>query len=494
MTEGVLLSVVSAAHLAGSVAASLNAIRIKREASSALLWLFVIWSFPFLGVALYLVLGVDRIAAKTALRVSAHKAFLDGHRTREPDSLPLDYWRGVRDGGIAEPASEWGASLNRSLDPLLPDFPLLGGNRVDVLVTGDEAYGPMLEAIRGARRHINLQAFILANDLVGRQFLDLLAARAREGVEVRVLYDRFGSTPAVLSGFLRRYRKVAPAFQLFGWTQAMPLQRQFQPNLRNHRKILVVDGTIAFTGGINLSVINTARPGAPAHRDYHFRVQGPAVQELQFSFLSDWHFMTGESIDALLARDFFPTCPRPGDMRVRVVNGEPALDTETLPDVLFTLLVAARRQIVAVTPYFVPTADLVRAFRAAALRGVDVKLLLPRENNHVFAGWAGRSFYATLLDAGVRISERAPPFMHAKALIVDDETALVGSANLDSRSLRLNYETNLLVYDPDFAGCLKRAALDDFAHAEEIDPAAWRRRPALRRFAENACALLSPVL
>jgi len=494
MTEGVLVSLVSAAHLAASTAASLHAIRIKREASSALLWLVVIWSFPFAGIALYLVLGVDRIAAKTALRVNAHRAFRDRHRAREPDSLPMDYWRGIRDAGVAEPATDQGRALHRAIDPLLPDFPLVGGNRVEVLVTGDEAYRPMLDAIRGARRHINLQTFILANDAVGREFLDALVERALAGVEVRVLFDRFGSTPAVLAGFLRRYRRAAPAFRLAGWTQAMPLRRQFQLNLRNHRKILVVDGATAFTGGINLAGINVTRPGAPAHRDYHFRVDGPAVQELQFSFLSDWHFMTEEPVEDLLARDFFPEIRAAGDERVRVVNGAPSLDAETLPDVIFAMLVAARRQILAVTPYFVPTADLVRAFRAAAMRGVEVKLLVPRDNNHVYAGWAGRSFYEPLLDAGVRIAEREPPFMHAKALIVDDEVALVGSANLDSRSLRLNYETNLLVHDAGFAGRLKRAVLDDFARAAEINPADWRRRSTLHRFAENASALLSPVL
>ncbi|OQW97029.1 MAG: cardiolipin synthase [Verrucomicrobia bacterium A1] len=494
MTQAAWLTAAAALHGAACVIASLHAIRIKREASSALLWLLVIWSFPGAGVLLYVVLGVDRIAAKTAMRVDAHKAFRNGRRARESDSLPMDYWFGVRDGGVAEPVTEWGRALNRSLDPLLPDFPLLGGNRVEPLVTGDEAYGPMLDAIRGARRHINLQTFILSNDAVGREFLDLLVARAREGVEVRLLFDRFGSTPAVLSGFVRRYRGVSPAFRIAGWTQAMPLRRQFQMNLRNHRKILVVDGTTAFTGGINLAALNVSRPGTPAHRDFHFRIEGPAVQELQFSFLSDWHFMTGESAEALLIRDFFPGCPRAGDARVRIVNGEPALETETLPDVIFSLLVAARRQVLVLTPYFVPTADLIRAFRAAALRGVEVKLLVPRENNHVYAGWAGRSFYGSLLEAGVRIFERAPPFMHAKALIVDDEVATVGSANLDSRSLRLNYETNLLVYDTDFINRLKQAVLDEFAHGEEIDAADWRTRSALRRFAENACALLSPVL
>lgn len=494
MTEGLLLSLASAAHLAAAAAASVHAIRIKREANSALLWLLVVWSFPLVGVVLYLTIGIDRLDLKTRRRLTVLHALRNERAAREADSLPMEYWRAARESGIARPSSEWAQSLNRSLDPLLPDHPLLGGNRVELLVCGDEAYGPMLEAIRGARFQINLQTFILANDPAGRVFLDALAERAREGVQVRVLFDHFGSTPSVVSGFFRRYRRIAPSFHMAGWTLANPLRRQVQINLRNHRKILVVDGADAFTGGINIADINLTRPGRPAHRDFHFRLRGPSAQELQLSFVTDWHFITGEPIDRLLCRDCFPGVPRAGDAMIRVVPGEPSLEGEVLPDVFFALFVAARRQILLVTPYFVPTPDLIRALRAAALRGVEVKLLTPRFNNHFYAGMAGRSLYQTLLDAGVRIFERDPPFMHAKALLVDDEAALVGTANLDARSLRLNYETNLLVHDPAFLGAMKQAVLDEFAHGREIDPQVWRQRSSLRRFAENACALLAPVL
>lgn len=494
MTEGLLLSLTSAAHLAAAVAASVHAIRIKREANSALLWLLVVWSFPLFGVLLYLTIGIDRLDLKTRRRLTVLNTLRDERLAREADSLPMEFWRAVRENGIARPESEWAQSLNRSLDPLLPDHPLLGGNRLDLLVCGDEAYGPMLEAIRAARYQINLQTFILANDRTGREFLDALAERARAGVQVRVLFDRFGSTPSVISGFFRRYRNVAPSFHMAGWTLANPLRRQVQINLRNHRKILVVDGSDAFTGGINIASINTTRPGRPAHRDFHFHLRGPSVQELQLSFVIDWHFITGEKIDRLLCRDCFPGVPHEGDARIRLIPGEPSMECDTLPDVFFALFVAARRQILLITPYFVPTPDLVRALRAAALRGVEVKLLMPRVNNHVYAGMAGRALYQTLLDAGVRIWEREPPFMHAKALLVDDEAALIGTANLDARSLRLNYETNLLVHDPAFLGVLKQAVLDEFAHGREIDPQAWRTRPSIQRFAENACALLAPVL
>lgn len=483
-----------AAHAAAAVAVSLHAARIKRESNTALLWILIAWSFPFVGAFVYLVFGIDRIAVKSELRVRKHDAFLDARRARAEESLPMAYWQGVRAGGVVEPDGDWAKALNRSMDPVLPDFPMVGGNRVEVLVGGEEAFPPMMEAIRAARDHVHVQTFILGADPVGRQFMDLLLEKAREGVVVRFLYDRLGSTPAVWSGFVGRYRRVHPNLRIAGWTQANPLRRQFQFNLRNHRKILVADGRVAFTGGINLQDVNVTRPGRSADRDLHFRLEGPAVQELQFSFLSDWHFMTDEPPDALLCRACFPGAARAGKAQVRVVNGGPSLEMETLPDVIFNLLVAARRQIVAVTPYFVPTPDILRAFRSAALRGVEVKLVVPERNNHPYAGFAGQARYEALLDAGVRVFERRPPFMHAKALIVDDEVALVGSANLDARSLRLNYETNLAVFDAEFIGRLKQAVLAEMGASRELSADLWRRRPAWRRFVEDLCSLLSPVL
>ncbi|MCX7819572.1 MAG: cardiolipin synthase [Kiritimatiellae bacterium] len=481
-------------HLLAALAASLHAVRIKREASSALLWLLVIWSFPVVGVVAYVVLGVDRIAAQSRLRARARRAFGESRRAQEAAQRPMADWRGVRDCRCALPEGEWARALHRALDVLLPDEPLLDGNDLQLLITGDEAYPRIFDAIASARSHVHLQTFILAHDDSGRRLMDLLLERARAGVEVRVLFDRFGSTPSVLSGFVRRWRRAHPRLRLAGWTLAKPWRRQFQLNLRNHRKILVVDGRVAFTGGMNISDVNVTRSGRPADRDFHFEVRGPVVQELQYSFLNDWHFMTGEAAERLLCAEHFPPQPVAGRTLARVVNGEPSEEGATLPDVLFAMLAAARRQVVIVTPYFVPTMDILRALRVAALRGIEVKLLLPKYNNHVYAGWAGRSFYEPLLTAGAQIVERSPPFLHAKALIVDDEVAMVGSANLDSRSLRLNYETNLLVWGQDLIGRLKAAALAEFACGEPIATAAWLQRPAGQRWLERAAALLSPVL
>jgi cardiolipin synthase len=332
-----------------------------------------------------------------------------------------------------------------------------------------------------------MQTFILGNDAVGREFLELLSARAGEGVKVRVLFDRFGSTEAILSGLIRRPSRTQN-MRLVGWTQANPIKRQFQVNLRNHRKLLVVDGQEAFTGGINLT-------GHPPMRDYHFAISGPIVGELQYSFLQDWYFMTEEDPNELLCEDCFPPIEPAGSALVRVVNGGPtSQEVEVLTDTFFAAISSARRELLAVTPYLVPTPDILRALRAAALRGVDVRIIVPERSNHPYAGLAARGLYEELLRAGVRIFLRPAPFIHAKALIVDGAFALVGTANLDVRSLRLNYETNLAVYDEPFADELKRVVLEDQSLSHELDLMTWRRRPLRQRVLENLCGLMTPVL
>jgi cardiolipin synthase len=487
------LAVVVSAHVLAFSLVAVHCLHHRREPTSALLWIFVTFTFPFVGALLFLAFGVNRVQRKGWRKHVSDQAFLSERRRREEEQKPLAYWRALRKSVAAEPASPLAHDLNTALNAMLTDYPLIGGNRIEPLVDGDEAFPSMLKAIESARDHVHLQTFIVGNDCMGRRFLDLLRQKAEAGVKVRFLYDRFGSAHALLGGLLNSYGNV-PNLRLVGWTQANPLKRQFQFNLRNHRKVLIVDGQRAFTGGINLSANNVRQGERPPDRDYHFALEGPIVQELQYAFLSDLYFMSEETPDALLSEKHFPPVQPAGAAPIRAIVGGPTADVETLTDVLFAAIVSARKHLVAVTPYFVPTLDILRALRSAALRGVDVRLVLPRENNHRYAGLAGRALYDELLSAGVHIFERRPPFMHAKALIVDDAVAIVGSANLDVRSLRLNYETNLAVFDGAFIDAMKRLAAEEISMSEEIDQSAWRQRPGAQRLAENFCNLLTPIL
>lgn len=491
--DAVLIPFDLAMHLAAFFLVSIHCLRTSRESTSALLWIFVALFFPVIGPLLYLSFGINRVPLKAWRKHSSDQKFLSERKAREDAAMPLNYWRAVHEALAAEPSDPYAKELNGAMNAVLSEYPLLGGNRIEPLITGEQAYPEMMEAIRQAKNHIHLQTFIIGNDRIGREFLDLLKQKALAGVSVRFLYDRFGSTFALWGGLIRQYRNI-PNFKIAGWTQANLIKRQFQINLRNHRKILIVDGKTAFMGGINLSIKNVSTPEGGAIEDYHFKIEGPIVQELHYSFLRDWYFMTDEDPEILLKKEHFPPTPPQGESLVRVINGGPTGELESLTDIFFTAIVSARKQLLAVTPYFVPTIDVIRAFRSAALRGVDVRLVVPQKNNHIYAGMASRSRYESLLSAGVRIFERRPPFLHAKALIVDDLMSIVGTANLDVRSMRLNYETNLAVYDSRFAEKMKKMVLDEMSMSDEIDLFAWRSRPARYRLLENLCNLFSPII
>jgi len=476
-------------HLFAVLMVTAHALHRRRVPSATILWIMTAWSFPVFGALLYLAFGVDRVPDKGLLKHEVNQSLL--HERAVSDRLAYGATLEQMKAMLPEPGPA--RAFNRALDAVIPDHPLLGGNRVDLLVTGDEAYPALFEALERATHHIHLMSFIIHNDRIGRRLMKLLADKARAGVKVRLMYDRFGSTGGVLSGLFLRYRGI-PGLEMTGWTQANPLKRQFQLNLRNHRKIIVVDGQVAFTGGLNITEGNITRKRHPAVRDFHFKVTGPAVHELQYAFMRDWYFMTRESPAELLSPEHFPPVTPAGTVRLRMLNSGPCSEMELIADAFFIAITAAVRQVLVVTPYFAPNMDLVRALRTAALRGVDVCLLVPRKNNHFYAGWAGRALYEELLEAGVRVFERQPPFMHAKTLLVDGALAVVGSANMDVRSLRLNYETNLAVCDEGFGDRMKATVLEEFNAADEVLLSEWQRRPWRNRLAENFCSLLTPVL
>ncbi|MEI8242613.1 MAG: cardiolipin synthase [bacterium] len=480
-------------HILLFLAVALHCLLRPRDPRSTLAWIFAVWVAPVFGSLLYLLFGINRVREKGWQKHESDQTFHSNRGLREQERSPLAYWRGLRDGLLTQPADVGARELNVFLNRLAPNHPLLGGNSLRILVDAREAYPDLFAAIRGARHHIHLQSYIIGADQTGRELMDALAERAAAGVDVRVLYDEYGSAGASMRGFFRRYAR-RPRMHIVRFTQANLLKRQFQINLRNHRKILVVDGAIGYTGGMNFYDVYRERGNTPPTHDYHFRVEGPAVLELQYSFLRDWYYMTDEAPEKLLAPAYFPPTTAVGQTPVRLLNNGPtAAENGALLDALFATISGARRQVLIVTPYFVPPPEIQRALRCAALRGVEIKVLVPGINNHPYVGYASQALYDGLLEAGVRIFEQPPPFLHAKALLVDDCIAFIGSANLDARSLRLNYENSLVVLDERFASALKRVLLNDFALGREVLLAHWRTRPLRRRLTENFCSLLSPV-
>lgn len=491
LTHWVVLS--SAAHLAAFAGVALHALHRRRNASATLLWIFVAWSFPFFGPLCYLAFGIDRVPNKGLKKQVANQLMMRQRDRQAGEATGFDAWHLDFQTSSATLENTLSRELNMSIDILSPEHPLLGSNDITPLAGGDQAYPLMLQAIRGARNHIHLQSFIIHPDETGKLFLDALQSKAEQGVKVRLMFDRFGSTPAYLGGLFRKYGG-NPNFEICGWTQANPFKAQFQLNLRNHRKNLVVDGHTAFFGGVNISKENTTAMGRSAIRDYHFKVEGPLVHELQISFLRDWYFMTDQPIETLLNAAHFPKLLSIGRARARVIDSGPSSPPGMVGEAFFNAIVMARQQILIVTPYFVPPTDLIKALRSAARRGVDVCIVLPEQNNHIYAGMAAKALFEELMEAGVRFFLRKPPFIHAKAMVVDNAVALVGTANLDIRSLELNYETTVLFDDATAIGSLKMLILDDIGLSTELNLNAWLQRPPVQKLGENLCALMTPIL
>ncbi len=483
----------TALHLVAFVGVCLHALKRRRNASATILWIFVAWSIPFIGPLLYLAFGIDRIPRKGLLKKAKNQEMMEQRRARHKDETPFVAWHYNFSTSLADIESACCQKLNRALDALNPDHPLLDGNFITPLECGDETYPLMLEAIRNAKNHIHLQSYIIHRGAVGRQFLEELEKKAREGVDIRLMFDRFGSAYAYLTGMFHQYGKVEN-LKICGWTQANPFKRQFQINLRNHRKNLIVDGCIAFFGGVNISDENITTEDHDAIRDYHFKVEGPMVHELQFSFLRDWYFMTAEPTDNLINANHFPQMLSIGNARARLIDSGPSEPPDLASETVFNAIILAQRQVLIVTPYFVPTNDIMRALRSAARRGVDVRIVVPEKNNHRYAGLASKALYEELLAAGGRIYLRKPPFIHAKAMVVDDSVALVGTANLDVRSLELNYETLSLIEDESAINKLKGMIHEDMDRSTEISLNEWIKRPSIQKLAENLCALMTPVL
>ncbi len=482
----------TALHLMTFAGVCLHALKRRRNASATILWIFVAWSFPGFGALLYLSFGIDRVPVKGLENKVTNQLMMRKRDEQHLDSSSFKAWHYDYRTESEQIKELFARQLNHAIDGLNPEHPLINGNRIEPLVCGDQAYPLMLQAIRSATDHIHMQSFIIANDPTGIQFLDALKAKAEEGVQVRLLFDRLGSTHAHLGGIFRKYR--IPNLKIRGWTQANPLKRQFQINLRNHRKNLIVDGKIAFFGGVNISSKNTDDDGSKAIRDYHFKVEGPFVHELQYSFLRDWFFMSEEPLSALLRPEHFPPNDPVGSVMARIIDSGPSAPPELIGDTFFNAIIMAQSQILIVTPYFVPTVDIIKALRSAARRGVDVRIIVPEKNNHRYSGMATKALYEELLEAGARIFHRPPPFIHAKAMVVDGILALVGTANIDVRSLELNYETTVLIFDEIAVNKLKLIVHEDIEQSSEIQLNEWLQRPAIQKLGENLCSLMTPVL
>jgi len=471
---------VSLAAFALAVVTSAHAILYKRDVRAAIGWTGLIWLSPFVGAILYTVLGVNRLQRKA------------GRLRRRPLFLPPDSSGAVslsqQESGAMLPQGDPFATLARMVDGITRQ-PLTDGNRIVPLVNGEEAYPAMLEAIESASVSIAMVSYIFDYDVAGKMFVEALVRAVGRGVDVRVLIDGVGAKygkpkiTKVLAG-----RGVRVATFLDTW---VPAQMTYM-NMRNHRKILVTDGRVGFTGGMNI------REGSlleldPAHpiQDLHFRIEGPVVRELLDSFAEDWLFTTGERLEDDSWR---PPLESVGTSLARGIPDGPDENFETHRWTFLGAIAQARERIEILTPYFIPDQTLITALNTAAMRGVHVEVMIPEKNNLRFAQWASTAGLWQLLIRGVDVRLTQPPFDHTKLLVVDRHWVMFGSTNWDARSLRLNFEFNVECYDPQLAEAVEPLIAAKRKTARPVTLAEVNGRPLPVRLRDGVARLFSPYL
>jgi len=441
----------------------------KREPVATLSWLLSLALLPYVGFLIYFLLGPQRIQ-RQRLRRSRARARMDA----------LDAIHGNDD-----PAREL-ARIGQATTGLAPST----ATRADWLVDGAATYQALCEAIAGARHHIHLEYYIWNPDRCGQRLLEALTERAREGVKVRLLIDAVGSS-SLRRQHLRRLQEAGGEVGWFHPTRLRPFTRPWL-NLRTHRKIVVIDGKVGFIGGINVTDEEDETVSPSAYRDLHLRVEGQVVRSLQLVFVEDWIYAAGCEASAFSGAAYWPQAA-PGTIGAQVLVSGPDSSWEAIHRLHVAAIHEARRRVWLVTPYFVPGEAARMALTSAALGGLDVRLLVPRRSDSLLVTLAARSYFDELLAAGVRIYEYGPRMLHTKALLTDDELCLVGSANFDHRSFRLNFEASLMLRD---RGCC--LALAELIEGELAcsTPVPSDRRHGLwaQRLPEALARLLSPLL
>lgn len=467
-------------HVVTGLWASGHAVLYKRDVRAALAWVGVIWLVPLVGALLYLLFGVNRIQRRA-------RSLRPGPSALRERRLAAYHSAGRLDEALP-PESRHLEALAKLVGQVT-HRPLLRGNRVTPLVDGDQAYPAMLDAISQATQSVTLSTFIFGNDESGRRFLAALSDAAARGIEVRVLIDDVGSHytwPRMVRPLHRAQVRVATFLPTL-----IPWAFRYS-NLRNHRKILVVDGRIGFTGGVNIWQRNVRRRNPPRSiQDLHFRIEGPVVAHLQEIFAQDWEFSTGERLEG---EDWFPQIEEVGPALARGVADGPDEDLDKSRMTIQGALSCARSSVVVMTPYFLPDQSLIASLNTAALRGAQVDIVLPEKNNWPLIQWATSSLVWQLLERGCRIWLTPPPFDHSKLMLVDDAWSLLGSVNWDPRSLRLNFEFNVEFYDRGLAGQLHELVRNRISQARRIELADADGRSLPARLRDGVARLASPYL
>jgi cardiolipin synthase len=447
----------------------------RRSPTATLAWLLGMALLPVIGLIVYWLIGPVRLERRRSRRTRSRRAVEQAmatmahlaHTSQEQAQLAMV---GIGSGQV-EP---------------------LPATSIDLYADGRSAYGAMLEAIAGARHHIHLEYYIWEPDQIGTRIRDALIERARAGVTVRMLVDGAGARGLKQRGWLAPARAAGVQVAWFNPVRLPRVRRHQRLDMRTHRKLLVCDGVIGFTGGMNIADNHSEEFGATYWRDTHVRIAGPAIRAMQRIFLEDWGYAAREIPE--VDRELFPEVDEPGTKIVQVVGSGPDGAEYGIQRMLFTACGQAQHRLWLTTPYFVPDEAFLMGLTTAALRGVDVRLLVPARSDSRLVDAAARSYFLDLLTAGVKIYEYLPRFVHAKVSVFDDDVAIVGTANLDNRSFRLNFEIAAVLYDHASNAALAADFERDLGHARALRIEDVSRLRFRTRLGQAGARLLSPLL
>lgn len=444
----------------------------NRNPVKSLAWITVLLLLPIVGIILYIFFGRNIRNTRMISRRNRRR-LKRAERYRNPDLSSL---------GLREQTKQQ-IKLARSLC----DAQFFPGNDIRVFTSGQAKMAALEADLKGAKRYINLQYYIFTDDNTGRRIAKILMDKAQEGVKVRVIYDHVGSF-RTRNNFWRRMKKAGVECHPF-FKVTLPVFGS-RINWRNHRKLVVIDGTVGYVGGMNIAdrYIDGGK-NFKSWRDAHLRLTGPAVRSLQYSFAVDWNFMGMPLIE-----DKVPETPENGEAGAQLVTSGPMSSWSNDELIYQRAIASAQKRIFIQTPYFLPTDGLLKALQTAALARVDVRIILPQRSDSRMLDYASFSYIAECLRSGIKIYLYEPGMMHAKTMIIDDEVSAVGSTNFDFRSFEHNFEGNMFVYSRQFNERMTSIFMGDLRHSRRLLPSQWARRSYRHKAAESIVRLLSPIL
>ena len=455
----------------------------RRNPTSVWAWLLILFFIPGVGFILYLFFGQDLRRKKMFKEKEVEddvqkRIYMQQHNVsgKEFESLhpQLDSFRDM---------VHFHVKSNNAF--------FSSNNRVQILVDGDEKFKKLKQSIKNAKKYIHMEYYIIRNDALGKEIVELLAKKATEGVEVKLLYDGMGCiwlprkffNPIVKAG-----GQVSAFFPPF-----IPYIN-LRMNFRNHRKICIVDGQEGFVGGLNIGIEYLGLSKKFGHwRDTHLYIQGNSVDGLQERFILDWNFSSIQN-KIIDRKPYFPSKPQVGKTGIQIVSSGPDSKWHGIKNGFLKMIMEAEKNIYIQTPYFVPDDSILESLKVAALSGVDVRVMIPNKPDHIFVYWASLSYVAELLQAGARCYTYEEGFIHCKTMMVDGKVNTIGTANMDIRSFKLNFEVNAFMYDPKVTQKLEEIFLNDIKNSEEITMESYSKRSYWIRFKESISRLLSPIL